>query len=167
MFKFKHRTSCILTVLAGIISIQVGNAITVPWLRPYINGEEVVRTTLESRYSTPDGESANPVIRWEKADVRNGKTVVVQQSRDAESYTLTDKDAGKYFRIIVGCGTKDEAASQWIGPVITEKQAESINNRFHPGRSYQENVNELQKELSEKLRNAVYFTVDTDKLHGI
>lgn len=166
MFKFKHRTSCILTVLTGIISIQVGNAITVPWLRPYINGEEVVGTTLESRYSTPDGESANPVIRWEKADVRNGKTVVVQQSRDAESYTLTDKDAGKYFRIIVGCGTKDEAASQWIGPVITEKQAESINNRFHPGRSYQENVNELQKELSEKLRNAVYFTVDTDKLHG-
>ena len=54
MFKFKHRTSCILTVLAGIISIQVGNAITVPWLRPYINGEEVVGTTLESRYSTPD-----------------------------------------------------------------------------------------------------------------
>lgn len=66
MFKFKHRTSCILTVLTGIISIQVGNAITVPWLRPYINGEEVVGTTLESRYSTPDGESANPVIRWEK-----------------------------------------------------------------------------------------------------
>lgn len=122
MFKFKHRTSCILTVLAGIISIQVGNAITVPWLRPYINGEEVVGITLESRYSTPDGESANPVIRWEKADVRNGKTVVVQQSRDAESYTLTDKDAGKYFRIIVGCGTKDEAASQWIGPVITENR---------------------------------------------
>ena len=90
MFKFKHRTSCILTVLAGIISIQVGNAITVPWLRPYINGEEVVGTTLESRYSTPDGESANPVIRWEKADVRNGKTVVVQQGRDAKSYTLTD-----------------------------------------------------------------------------
>ena len=30
MFKFKHRTSFILTVLAGIISIQVGNAITVP-----------------------------------------------------------------------------------------------------------------------------------------
>ena len=166
MFKFKHRTSCILTVLTGIISIQVGNAITVPWLRPYINGEEVVGTTLESRYSTPDGESANPVIRWEKADVRNGKTVVVQQGRDAKSYTLTDKDAGKYFRIIVGSGTKDEVASQWIGPVITEKQAESINNRFHPGRSYQENVNELQKELSEKLRNAVYFTVDTDKLHG-
>lgn len=122
MFKFKHRTSCILTVLAGIISIQVGNAITVPGLRPYINGEEVVGTTLESRYSTPDGESANPVIRWEKADVRNGKTVVVQQGAvDAKSYTLTDKDAGKYFRIIVGCGTKDEAASQWIGPVITGK----------------------------------------------
>ena len=90
----------------------------------------------------------------------------VQQGKDADSYTLTDKDAGKYFRIIVGSGTKDAIASQWIGPVITEQQAESINNRFDPGKSYQENVDALQKELSEKLKGAVYFTVDTDKLHG-
>ena len=54
--------------------------------------------------------------------------MLVQQGKDAESYTLTDKDAGKYFRIIVGGGTKDAIASPWIGPVITEKQAEKICN---------------------------------------
>mgnify|MGYP000791755801 CR=1 FL=1 len=32
--------------------------------------------------------------------------------------------------------------------------------------TYQENVDALQKELSEKLRDAVYFTVETGKLHG-
>ena len=166
MFKLKNHAFCLLTAFGGMLLTPAWGEPVAPWLRAYINGEEVVGTTLESRYSTPEDEPASPVIQWEKADSRTGKPVLVQQGKDAESYTLTDKDAGKYFRIIVGGGTKDAIASPWIGPVITEKQAESINNRFDPGKSYQENVDALQKELSEKLKDAVYFTVDTDKLHG-
>lgn len=166
MSKCKYRAFRLLTALEGILFIQAGNAADAPWLRPYIDGEEVVGITLKSRYSAPENGAVHPVIRWERADTRNGQPATVQQGRDGGSYTLTNKDAGTYFRIIVGCGTKEAAASPWIGPVITEKQAKSINNRFHPGKSYQENVDALQKELSEKLRSAVYFTVSTGRLHG-
>ena len=165
MFKFKHHLFCLLALFAGA-SLAAAAADTAPWLRAWINGEEITGTTLESRYSTPDDEPASPVIRWERSDSRNGKPILVQQGKDKESYTLTDKDAGQYFRIIVGSGTKDAIASPWIGPVITEKQAESINNRFDSANTYQENVDALQKELSEKLKDAVYFTVETGQLHG-
>lgn len=165
MHHINQRLFLILFLLAGIQGTALaGN--TAPWFRAYIDGEETVGTTLESRYSSPEGQSAAPVIRWEKSDSRNGKPVLVQQGKDAESYTLTDKDAGAYFRIMVGSGTRDAVASPWIGPVITEKQAESINNRFDSGKPYHENVAELQNELKEKLKNAIYFTVGTGKLHG-
>lgn len=166
MFPFKHHAYCLLIAFAGIIFMQAWGASTAPWLRAYIDGEETVGTTLESRYSAPEDGTAAPVIRWEKSDARNGKPVLVQEGKDAESYTLTDQDAGKYFRIIVGSGTRDAAASPWIGPVITEEQAESINNRFDSGKPYHENVAELQNELKEKLKDAIYFTVETGKLHG-
>ena len=165
MFKFKHHLFCLLALFAGA-SPAAAAADPAPWHRAWINGEEITGTTLESRYSTPDDEPASPVIRWERSDSRNGKPILVQQGKDKESYTLTDKDAGQYFRIIVGSGTKDAIASPWIGPVITEKQAESINNRFDSANTYQENVDALQKELSEKLKDAVYFTVETGQLHG-
>lgn len=166
MVKFKRCLFCLFALLGGITALPAAAADIAPWLRAYIDGEEVVGTTLESRYSSPEGQESTPVIRWEKSDSRNGKPVLVQQGKDAESYTLTDKDAGKYFRIIVGSGTKNAIASQWIGPVITEEQAESINNRFNTGKAYHENVADLRNELKEKLKDAVYFTVGTGKLHG-
>lgn len=139
---------------------------TAPWVRAYIEGEEITGSTLESRYTAPEDESPSPVIRWEKSDSRDGKTVLVQQGADAKSYTLTYKDAGKYFRIIVGAGTKDTIESAWIGPVITEKQEEGITNRFDSGKPYHENVKDLQDKLKEKLKDAVYFTVETGNLHA-
>lgn len=166
MFNIRHRVICFVTAITTLISIPAMAGDTAPWLRAFIDGDEVVGTTLESRYSTPDDEPGTPVIRWEKSGSRNGKPVVIQQGNDKESYTLTDKDAGKYIRIIVGSGTKDAIASQWIGPVITEKQAEGINNRFGSGKPYHENVADLQNELKDKLKDAVYFTVKTDQLHG-
>lgn len=138
---------------------------TLPWLRPYIDGEEVVGTTLEARYSA--GEDApEPVIRWEKSDSRTGKPELIRQGNDAESYDLTDADAGKYLRITVGSGTKNAVVSPWIGPVMTEEQAESVTTRFDTSQPYPRNVAAMQQELKEKLKDAVYFTVDSGNLHG-
>lgn len=166
MSKFKQHLFCLLTLAAAVFAAPSLAGNTAPWVRAYIEGEEITGSTLESRYTAPEDESPSPVIRWEKSDSRNGKPVLVQQGADAESYTLTDKDAGKYFRIIVGAGTKDAIESAWIGPVMTEEQAEGITNRFDSGKSYHENVADLQNELKEKLKDSVYFTVETGPLHA-
>lgn len=63
-------------------------------VRPYTDGEEMAGTTLKSRYSALEDGAVHPVIRWEKTDKRNGKPVMVQQGCDAESCTLTAKNAG-------------------------------------------------------------------------
>ena len=79
MFKLRHHAFYLLTALGGTLLMPAWGGPVAPWLRAYIDGEEVVGTTLESRYSTPDDEATKPVIQWEKADSRNGKPVPVQQ----------------------------------------------------------------------------------------
>ena len=78
MFKLKNHAFCLLTAFGGMLLTPAWGEPVAPWLRAYINGEEVVGTTLESRYSTPEDEPASPVIQWEKADSRTGKPVLVQ-----------------------------------------------------------------------------------------
>ncbi len=136
-----------------------------PWLRPYIEGEEVEGTTLQSCYSAAEG-APSPVIRWERSDSRNGKPKLVKQGKNAETLDLKPSDAGKYVRIVVGAGSKNAVASPWIGPVLTREQAASVKNRFDPSRPYPANVAALQSELREKMKDAVYFTVDSGFLHG-
>lgn len=147
----------------GVVAADAAD--TLPWLRPYIDGEEVVGTTLYGRYSADEGADV-PVIRWEKSDSRTGKPVLVRQGRDADTLELKPADAGKYVRIVVGAGTKQAVTSPWIGPTLTKEQAESIVNRFDPSRPYPANVAALQSELKEKLKDAVYLTVDSGDLHG-
>ena len=79
MFQFKHHLFCLLALLAG--ASMAAAADTAPWLRAWIDGEEITGTTLESRYSTLDDEPASPVIRWEKSDSRNGKPVLSSRER--------------------------------------------------------------------------------------
>lgn len=160
-----RRTLCVLATVTGTCFLPASAADTLPWLRPYIDGEEVVGTTLQGCFTADEGANS-PVIRWEKSDSRNGKPTLVQQGRDAETLDLNPSDAGKYFRIVVGAGTKNAVTSPWIGPTLTEEQADSINNRFDPSRPYPANVAALQSELKEKLKDAVYLTVDAGNLHG-
>ncbi len=137
------------------------------WVRPYIDGEEIVGTKLERRYSTPEDNRDKPFTRWERSNERNGKASVIQQGRNAESYTLTSADAGRFVRILVGDDADHLVEGPWIGPVMTTDQAASINNRFTAEKPYEENVNSLVDELKGRMADAVYFTVDRGKLHGL
>lgn len=135
------------------------------WVRPYINGEEIVGATLQSIYSTPENNTDKPHIRWERSKMRNGTPTLVQESKQASSYTLTQNDVGWYFRIIVG-QNQEAVKSAWIGPVITTEQAGEIHSYFNHKKSYNENILQLQKTLDHKLKNAIYFTVNHEHLHG-
>ncbi|SEH84577.1 alpha-l-fucosidase [Akkermansia glycaniphila] len=134
------------------------------WVRPYIDGQEVVGTPLKAVVSSPDGKAV-PVFRWERSDERGGTASVVKEGKDAGVYTLSAQDVGQYIRMVAGAG-KDAEESAWIGPVITREQAGQIHSYFDNTRPYQDNVAEIRQEVDARLADAVYFTVAHGRLHG-
>ncbi|MDY3990062.1 MAG: alpha-L-fucosidase [Massilioclostridium sp.] len=145
---------------------------TVQVIRPYITGMETVGTELKGMYTYYDVNGrpeAGSSFRWLRCDTKLGVYTEIPGATGS-NYTLTPEDAGKYIRFEVTPRTSDEAGSaqqSWmIGPVLTAEQYERIDNRFDNDNDFMANVNSIQSDIASRLANAVYFTVDSEGLHG-
>lgn len=145
---------------------------TVQVIRPYITGMETVGTELKGIYTYYDVNGrpeAGSSFRWLRCDTKQGEYTEIPGATGS-SYTLTQEDAGKYIRFEVTPRTADEAGSaqqSWmIGPVLTAEQYSRIDNRFDNDNDFMANVNSIQSDIANRLANAVYFTVDSEELHG-
>ena len=145
---------------------------TVQVIRPYITGMETVGTELKGMYTYYDVNGrpeAGSSFRWLRSDTKLGEYTEIPGATGS-SYTLTQQDAGKYIRFEVTPRTSNEAGSaqqSWmIGPVLTAEQYSRIDNRFDNDNDFMANVNSIQSDIASRLANAVYFTVDSEELHG-
>ena len=142
-------------------------------LRPFIDGLDTVGVRVRGRYYYYDKAGGNPesgtTFRWLSSDAKDGVYTAIVGATGIE-YTFTDDDEGKYivFEVSPKSGGNDgiTAKSFPIGPVLSVADYNSINNRLRPGTDFMSNVGNLQGDISRRMANAVYFTVDDGVYHG-
>lgn len=154
---------------AGLFGTEVQ---TVQAIRPYITGMETVGTQLSgvyTYYDTAGRPESGTTFRWLRSSTKQGEYQPIPGA-DGATYTLTEKDAGKYirFEVVPRCAGADGQAEQsfMIGPVLTADQYARVDNRYDNSNDFMANVNSIQDEIAARTANAVYFTVDSGQLHG-
>ena len=156
-----------MTVTASKVPADVAasNPDDVQIVRPYIRGNETEGTTLQGNYTYYDvcGSHAESgtVFQWYRSDTKDGEYTVIPDA-DSCTYTLTDEDVGKYIVFEVAADNCEPCQSWMIGPVLSQEENSCINSYFDNDNDYMYNVNIIQSELSERLADAVYFTVDSE-----
>lgn len=158
----------LLSVLAVLTVTRKTMTTDIQIIRPYISGIETVGTTLTGNYTyyDPTGNYCEfgTTFRWLRSDEKLGEYEEISGAK-TRKYTLTADDAGKYIRFEVtpksGFAVGETGTSWMIGPVLMQEQYASVFNYFDNDNDYITNVGVIQNELKHRLKNALYFTVDT------
>ena len=140
---------------------------------PYINGEDVLGSTLTGRYtlsldgkSVPDG-SVNPLdesaFQWYIGESRNGEFAPIE-GETGKTYAIRESDLNKYIRFEVtpksGGDLGRAIQSDPVGPVMSREEFGRISPRLRKEERYLQSRNNLSSEIRQRFSNCVYFSVD-------
>ncbi|EEG31596.1 F5/8 type C domain protein [[Clostridium] methylpentosum DSM 5476] len=145
-------------------------------LLPYINGDDVIGSTLTGQYTLSiNSSSTNPgqngdvsTYQWYIGDTRNGEYTPID-GETARTYAIKDSDLNKYIRFEVtpkANGLTGKAIkSDPVGPIMSEEEFAKISPRLKKTETYMESRNNLTSEITRRFSNVTYFTVD-EKIGG-
>lgn len=132
-------------------------------LFPYINGDDVVGSTLSGKYNLSNAYGTDAsTFQWYRGDSRNGEYTKIEGQTGTE-YTLAQEDLNKYIRFevtpsvdgVVGKTIKSDP----VGPVMSEEEFNRIAPRLKKNETYMESRNNLTNEVQTRFGKTVYFNV--------
>lgn len=115
-------------------------------LLPYINGDDVIGSTLTGQYTLSiNSSSTNPgqngdvsTYQWYIGDTRNGEYTPID-GETARTYAIKDSDLNKYIRFEVtpkANGLTGKAIkSDPVGPIMSEEEFAKISPRLKKNRN--------------------------------
>lgn len=132
-------------------------------LFPYINGEDVVGSTLSGKYNLSNAYGTDAsTFQWYRGDSRNGEYTKIDGQTGTE-YVLTKDDLNKYIKFevtpsvngVVGKTLKSDP----VGPVMSTEEFDKISPRLKKNETYMASRNNLTNEVQTRFGKTIYFNV--------
>lgn len=153
-------------------NVNRDDALKLAVLFPFINGDDVVGSTLTAKYTLSiNGASTSSInsadqstFQWYVGDTRNGAYKPLDGETN-RTLSLTEAHLNKYIRVEVtpktASATGKALSSDPVGPVLSKEDFSKITLKLTKEGTYLEDREKLTAEIKSRFSNVTYFTVDT------